>query len=403
MAPSGNDKSTPSENGSHQASNDDEQVENQPAEISASLDEDEDGENKSDTSDPIVVSPASTPPRASPESLPEETEEVAKVAPDTPQIPVFIKAGLQRKATPFEIKSWAALALTLDGRDKITKVCQYASRFLGWWLAGSPHNNQSVRFTAMYKSFANSRKAFRMGRSLIELEKIRSMGLLGLIFWHIQNSLDGNEENEKSKRPKAVVRKASSNIGWGPQTFLEEQESRPTFVRSLSNVAYRKMYRPLLSRMSSTFASTEKPSVELWRAVGSAVKMLGLFGFWAGDNVSFLCSTGAFDNYALPQKERLEKRKNIASFATRRAAQAYFIGSLAGLLTNWYSYLVFRRDKLAKAEEHMKEAVAESLDDQDKTIQQLTLVKEKQFELFLALLKVRSCFTVFIRGITLCL
>jgi hypothetical protein len=171
-------------------------------------------------------------------------------------------------------------------------------------------------------------------------------------------------------------------------THLEEQENRPSLARSLSNGAYRKMYRPLLSRISSTFASKDKPAVEVWRAFGSALKMFGLLGFFAGDNVNFLSSSGAFDDYSLPSKQRLEKRKRIQSLASKRAAQSYFLGSVAGLLTNWYSYIVFRRDKLAKAEEHLKEAVEESLEDQDKTLQQLTLMKQNFFSLFLALLKV---------------
>jgi hypothetical protein len=397
MAPSGNGKSASADDGdrdhdSHQ-SRDGERGENHPVETTAYRDED--GENKSDTSDPIVVSPAGTPPRSSPESVPEEKEEAeeifedAKVAPEIPNTPSFIKAGFQRKATPLAIKSWAALLLTLDGRDKITKVCQYVSRLLGWWLAGGPHKNQSIRFTALYKSFAMSRKAFRLGRSFIELENIRSMGLLGLIFWHIQNNLEDNEEgSEKPKCPKTIVRRASSNIGWGPMTYLEEQENRPSLARSLSNVAYQNMYRPLLSRMTSKFASTDKPSVEVWRAFGSVLKMFGLIGFWAGDNVNFLSSSGAFDDYSLPSKERLEKRNRIQSLASKRGAQSYFVASVAGLLTNWYSYVVFRRDKLAKAEEHLKEAVEESLEDQDKTLQLVTLMKQKQFSLFLALLKV---------------
>jgi hypothetical protein len=43
--------------------------------------------------------------------------------------------------------------------------------------------------------------------------------------------------------------------------------------------------------------------------------MFGLIGFWAGDNVNFLSSSGAFDDYSLPSKERLEKRNRIQLLA----------------------------------------------------------------------------------------
>jgi hypothetical protein len=141
---------------------------------------------------------------------PEHTSSILKA-------PSLLEAGLCRKANPWAIQPWAALVLTLDGRDKITKVLQYASRFLGWWLAGGSHKNQSVRFTALYKSLAMSRKAFRLGRSFIELEKLRSMGLVGLMFWHLQSSLEEDDDDgtEKPKRPKTIVKRASTNIGWG--------------------------------------------------------------------------------------------------------------------------------------------------------------------------------------------
>jgi hypothetical protein len=356
-----------------------------------------------DTSDPIVVSPANSPPSSPAAQDTDDTESSdlfldAKVAPEhtsrIPKAPSLLEAGLCRKATPWAIQPWAALVLTLDGRDKITKVLQYASRFLGWWLAGGSHKNQSVRFTTLYKSLAMSRKAFRLGRSFIELEKLRSMGLVGLIFWHLQSSLEEDDDGaEKPKRPKTIVKRASTNIGWGPMTTLDDDQevssSRPSLLRSLSSMAYRKMYRPVLSRMSSTLASTETPSVELWMAVGSAAKMVGLLGFWTADNLNFLHSSGALDDYSLPETERLERRRKWQSVVGRRANQTYFAGALAGLAVNWRAYQVFRRNKLAKAKEQFKEAVEESLDDQEQALQQLTKVKEKQFYLFLALLKVR--------------
>ena len=88
---------------------------------------------------------------------------------------VSLSSGLKQKASPLELHSWVALALTLDGRDKLTKLCQYMARTLAWWYAGT---NQAQRFNALKVSLTTSRKAYRLGRSLIEFHRLRSMGLL---------------------------------------------------------------------------------------------------------------------------------------------------------------------------------------------------------------------------------
>lgn len=126
-----------------------------------------------------------------------------------------IQTGLAAKRSPFQIKNWIACVLTLDGRDKFTKVLQYSSRLLCWYFAGLAKKSSglgaassggssiaissgmasllstiytnaqlrqqyytaiSKRFEALYKSLVTSRKAFRMGRSIIEMDKIASMG-----------------------------------------------------------------------------------------------------------------------------------------------------------------------------------------------------------------------------------
>jgi hypothetical protein len=107
-----------------------------------------------ESSEPVVVSPARTPTEEDEEDGDDDDNELfihaaAKEVPplfpkekETPSktatsisisIPSFTKAGLSKKATPLALESWAALSLTLDGRDKLTKVFQYATRLLGWW------------------------------------------------------------------------------------------------------------------------------------------------------------------------------------------------------------------------------------------------------------------------------
>ncbi|KAL7543359.1 hypothetical protein ACHAWF_007374 [Thalassiosira exigua] len=161
--------------------------------------------------------------------------------PLVPIAPSVIQSGLSAKRSPFRSKHWIACVLTLDGRDKFTKVLQYASRLLCWKFAGlaaaaaaaagastepgasdggglgggfggtaalasssSPlllvallssdpavrtrlYLALSKRFEALYKTLVTSRKAFRLGRSLIEWDKLRGMGwgeYLGYLLAH---------------------------------------------------------------------------------------------------------------------------------------------------------------------------------------------------------------------------
>jgi hypothetical protein len=242
--------------------------------------------------------------------------------------PPFWKTGFQRKASPSEVQPWATLSMTLDGRDKITKTLQYASRFLGWYLAGrnlGDGGNLSQRFLSLYKSLAASRKAFRLGRSFVELQKLRTMGL-GEVLSQV----------------------------WG----TEKQKSNS----------------------SST-------TTELWNTIGTAVKTLGLCGFWAGDNVSYLSSSGFLDNHGLSDKERAARRNGLATLASERATQAYFLGSLAGLFVAWKSYWGYQWDKLQPARTAVREAKEEQ--EKEMALQTLTNLQEKEVTLFVTLLKVR--------------
>ena len=305
---------------------------------------------------------------------------------DATQIPSFIKVGLEKKQTPRAIKPWAALALTLDGRDKITKILQYTSRFLGWYLAGGTFKTQSIRFTALYKALANSRKAFRLGRSMIELEKLRPVP--GMIVWHLQS--EENQGSSSTYSKKFVMHRESSNAESGNSTIVEQQKSRRSLLRSLSTVAYQRMYRPLLSRMSTTMLPDEEPNQELWKICGMSIKIIGLLFFWAGDNCNFLVSTGAFDDYNIPMEERMKQRKQRQTYFSTKASKAYFVGSLAGLAVNWYAYLKFHRESIAGLQNEDNDACDGNTENWTRKVKQL---KQKQFSLFLSLLKVR-CFNL---------
>ena len=252
-------------------------------------------------------------------------------APAIPPI-VSLQQGLGKKATPLALASWVKLALTLDGRDKITKVCQYSARMLAWWYIGT---NQAKRFKSVQTSLTTSRKAFRLGRSLIEIQKIRDSGFLELFFG-------------------------------GPTSC--------------------------------------KKSDPAWKIVGTAMKMVGLMGFWIGDNVSFLTGSGLFDDYreGIDQKERLAKRNELKTKASLFANRTYFFGCLAGLVTGLRSYWTHRQTTIREAHARLVEAtqqVAQTDHAEDETRNKelwkeakdaLDKAREKQFSLFLALLKVRS-------------
>lgn len=247
---------------------------------------------------------------------------------------ISLKQGLQKKASPLALESWVKLALTLDGRDKITKVVQYSSRMLAWWFASS---HQSKRFKSLQSSVTTSRKAFRLGRSFIEIHKIRESGFLQLLL------------------------------------------------------------RPLVDKDSTT-TPTSTNNTPAWKIIGTAMKMIGLMGFWAGDNINFLSMSGCFDDWRpeIDPKDRLAKRTQLKTQAAIFANRFYFFGAVAGLITNLKVYWLFRQTTIQEAHQRLVEAIATSTKGANDELEQrvkeakqaLEKAQEKQFTLFVALLKV---------------
>jgi Peroxisomal biogenesis factor 11 (PEX11) len=350
----------------------------------------------------VVVSPHNSPDVSLVENSGNEEFQDAQEPCTTTSLPPssILRLALQSKDTPFALKSWNSMVLTLDGRDKITKLFQYLCRLLSWWFAGRGRNQLSLKFLGLSTSLSNSRKAFRLGRSLIELEKLRNVGLSSIFMWHLRKYLGcvgevrTKEEMKPPTTPSSHTGDGSSppdetQVGKGSQT---EQPSS-SFVKSASLVAYRAVSLPLRCTLSSLMGppSTRRISTaaELWMAIGSAVKLMGLCGFWTGDNINYICSTGFLDDLSLPEGERLAKRTHLQTLSSVRANQAYFGGSIAGLFVSAYTYINYRRTKLAVAEQSLKEAsLVEGGEDQIvEAEKQLTGMKKEQFSLFLALLK----------------
>lgn len=302
----------------------------------------------------------------------------------TPIFPSFVHTGLQRKAPFTELKYWTALSLTLDGRDKITKVLQYTSRFLSWWfLSKARTSGHGRRFTSLYKSLGKSRKAFRLGRSINEIQKISSVGLLGLFCWHLkQQYLEDSCKTKIDEIHEDFSRKKGNQL----------QESPSSIAPNRNDISHR-ILSILYSSLGAIFPSNDESKVKWWKVIGSSLKTIGMVGYWLGDNANFLTSSGALDNYSLSEKNRLARRKLWTEVTGKKANQFYFFATMIGLITNSYAYYRFqlRNALLPDRQEQLKNNSSGSLDLVPVTERKK---EEKQFSLFLALLK--SCMDVIV-------
>lgn len=137
---------------------------------------------------------------------------------------VSLSKGLDQKAKSWTVESWVALSLTLDGRDKITKIVQYGARIMAWWFVNlDPAHAQ--RFKDLYKSISKSRGVFRLGRSIDELQKLRSMGLLSLLHQHLRFALQHDDaafsKSEKKTQAPAWKIRGSAYKNLGAARFLD--------------------------------------------------------------------------------------------------------------------------------------------------------------------------------------
>jgi hypothetical protein len=282
-----------------------------------------------------------------------------------PHIPLMsLRAGLRKKESAFYLQSWIAMSLTLDGRDKLTKSAQYASRMLAWWYLGRP---QAQRFEALKVALTSSRKAYRLGRSVIEVQKLRQLGLLETIGWYL--------------RQQAVPSVQSSET----TTAVVSLPHRRTLLQKLHSILLH-IYRPVASTVSYSGTACQPPSVPLWQLIGTALKMVGLCGFWASDNVSYLAQVGLLDNVQLTDASRLMQRQALSSRASIWANRCYFGGSVAGLLVSWRCYWRHRQQTLRALYEQQPQKNDSAVCDKDDS-GALEKARAQQFVLFLAVLK----------------
>ncbi|CAI5738977.1 unnamed protein product [Hyaloperonospora brassicae] len=77
---------------------------------------------------------------------------------------------------PLSLDTVIQLAFCLEGRDKLTKVLQYGSRALAFYvLSADPKSDVGQRLHALYKVMQQSRKAFRLGKSITYYKKLQTL------------------------------------------------------------------------------------------------------------------------------------------------------------------------------------------------------------------------------------
>ena len=309
------------------------------------------------------------------------------------------RTSFASKASPIFLKSWIAMVLTLDGRDKVTKVIQYSSRLLVHYYK-SMANRHGATFTALYLSkaarFANlqrsltsSRKAYRFGRSIIEFEKLNAIGLVHWISWHLRNVLFPHQDHEEecssissyeSDSNTANSPRQESTVRWHEDTKFDADsklKSKPasqdhaprihlprrvssnlgpsTIVLSKEPVIEKRPYRQLSSMgrlvylsLSSFIDQKRESDIQpMWKILSSTFKLLGLAGFWAADNVSFLYSSGFLDHH--------DNKKTRTKSASIFAARSYFFASVSGLYLNYMEWIRYRNGLLKETWENLIE------------------------------------------------
>mmetsp|Transcript_18593 Transcript_18593/g.26167 ORF Transcript_18593/g.26167 Transcript_18593/m.26167 type:complete len:591 (+) Transcript_18593:192-1964(+) len=404
------------------------------------------------------------------------------------------KVALRRKENPINTpKAVAQMSLTLDGRDKITKILQYSSRLIAWYyesllrtktlepgMEGKMDHEfwhaMAQKFRNLQKGLTQGRKSYRLGRTFVELEKFFSMGYYALFRWylvqvlhvvakkfcrrtilnsinienhdcindygtnfkkekndllnklpnhsdneniHDQNFQNSRQSQEKDiKRPRIkLLRRVSSNIGWGPKNNMNAQplnRNRSYFSRSMSRIgkiSFNSTLSKLLEGENNDHDETQNDNIiskeSPWKQCGRVLKLLGLAGFWAGDNIAYLYSIG-FLPFLISKKinhpsESSKTQRAAAIFSTR----AYFFAAVVGLCLNIKEWIEHRNGSLKVAFENMEEAKCFSRNEYDsdkrrkhdalrrhkevggldRTERILILVQEKHWELSLALLK----------------
>lgn len=408
-------------------------------------------------------------------------------------------SSIASKATPLAMENWVKLSLTLDGRDKITKLVQYTSRLIGYYfevlarsypasalyeINDTIHNDKRMKWMEKAKRFRNlqralteSRKAYRLGRSLVEVQKLKEMGIFHWVPLYLRqcilrdpldSSQDCEERDNRNEQRLHLQRghqtksyEGYEDVKLGPPIitsgaqYLETKSSEKEILTNTNTderkteIAEDNLEKQtqkqkqkqkqnddrrdnFLSKTENIFPTKKygcrlpnkalHPQPPMWKIISGAFKLVGLAGFWAGDNVSYLYQMGFWIDEKIDkvtttnEKNQLMDKsgknagaaigmgKNAAIFATR----SYFFAALAGLYLStreWFhhrngplreaidrvSEMEIRKDLLTRRTEDSDKNVAmeEKYERQERMLRHLEDIKRKHFVLCLSLFK--SC------------
>jgi hypothetical protein len=234
------------------------------------------------------------------------------------------------------------------------------------------------------------------------------MGLVETLCWHLKQYLNKRKDNQNKLKDDDGNLSPSDDV----TSFSSLSRSlRTTITRKINSIPDRILS---LIPLSSKNINEASPKVEWWKATSSALKTIGLIGYLLGDNLNFLTSSGALDNYSLSDKDRLSHRKRFQTLVGKRSNQSYFFAAMIGLVTNSYTYYRFLQQQKNTAmliqveQQHQAddENIGNNLEEQNGEwqiqnimIQQTATTptpkeQQKQFVLFLALFK--SCMDVIV-------
>ena len=291
-----------------------------------------------------------------------------------------------RNKPSFGLRTCNHLLLSLDGRDKVTKLLQYLCRLLVWWCQQLPNvtpssNNKlfmvgqlskvfiAERFASMKNTLATSRKAFRLGRSMIEVQKIQSLGILQWIDMYLKSI--GSTDTSYSEYVVTDSAKSTTN---------------KLLLQPLRTILHSMIHPSVIDTTPPKVLQTNSTSVPFWNIAGNSIKSLGLLIFWAADNMSFLYQIGFLDDYQTDSNDRIYKRSRQIAMSTNIANRSYFIAAIAGLITNWKSYCNYTTKQWMESKNNVvtSESNSEMYVDAKIAVQK---AQEKQFVLFVALVK----------------
>ena len=227
----------------------------------------------------------------------------------------------------------------------------------------------SKRFNELCQALVTSRKAFRIGRSIIEWDKIAQMGVFDYLNYML----------------------------------LQPLADSPTIVRS--------------SQSSSSSSLLPRPKMAViatpsWKLVGTTIKFLGLMGFWAFDNIAFVTGSGFLDpiiddkkiindqvhpalnyidvdNVVLVNPKKSDNRTMRKTWSGEWANRFYFLGALGGLYVNLRSLYCHWNTELKNARDQLQLAADNStiIDDINAAKANLEKVQRDHFDLRVALTK----------------